>query len=287
MSAVPGKARRRFPASLASVAPGASAAQPAPRLPLRPAQAPPLKPLVLPASMQGLDAYAAVRHRMVSRLHAQGVSSEPVLHALARVARHRFVDTALATQAYEDTSLPIGHGQTISKPSVVARMLEWLFLGELARQRGHLGHVLEIGTGCGYQAAVLRLLGRSVVSVERVAPLFEAAGHRLRQLSPAGQRAQSGPPALAEPAPCRLLFGDGMLGAPQHAPFDSIVAAASGEALPTAWLEQLAVGGRLVAPARAPGGAGQVLLIVDRTEEGWQTTIGEAVQFVPLKSGTA
>jgi protein-L-isoaspartate(D-aspartate) O-methyltransferase len=276
MSAPPDKPRRRFPASLSSVAPGASAAKPALRPTRLAAQAQPGgAPLNLPAHAPGLDAHAALRHRMVTRLHAQGVSCEPVLHALAAVARHRFVDSALAGQAYEDTSLPIGHGQTISKPSVVARMLEWLFLGGLARQRGHLGAVLEIGTGCGYQAAVLTLLARSVVSIERVAPLFEVAGQRLRQLE------------LASAAPCRLLFGDGMLGAPQHAPFDSIVAAAGGEALPQAWLDQLAVGGRLVAPARAADGVGQVLLIVDRTPDGWQTTVGEAVQFVPLKSGTA
>lgn len=218
----------------------------------------------------GLDS-APVRLRMVERLRADGVRCEPVLQAMAQVLRHEFVDSALAAQAYEDTSLPIGLSQTISKPSVVARMIEWLYLGEGARARGHLGRVLEVGTGCGYQAAVLASLATMVVSVERLKPLHELAARHLGRL---------------QVPRCRLVYGDGMRGHPPNAPYDSIIAAAGGDDLPAAWLDQLAVGGRLVAPARSPDGRGQVLVIVDRTPDGLRRQLGEAVQFVPLKSGT-
>lgn len=218
----------------------------------------------------GLDS-APVRLRMVERLRQDGVRCEPVLQAMAGVPRHAFVDSALAAQAYEDTSLPIGLSQTISKPSVVARMIEWLYLGENARATGHLGRTLEIGTGCGYQAAILAQLSRHVVSVERLRALHEmAAGHLHRLQVPR----------------CRLVYGDGMRGHPPNAPYDSVIAAAGGDELPHAWLEQLAVGGRLVAPARSADGRGQVLVIVDRHAQGYTRRVGEAVQFVPLKSGT-
>ncbi len=183
-----------------------------------------------------------------------------------------FVDSALATQAYEDTSLPIGHGQTISKPSVVARMLALLFEGETARATGSLGRVLEIGTGCGYQAALLARLGRGVVSIERLRPLHEKARQHLREV---------------HAAPVRLLHGDGRLGHAPAAPYDSIVAAAGGDDLPEAWLDQLAPGGRLVAPVHDGGGGGQVLVVVDRVGDGLQRRRLEGVHFVPLKSGTA
>jgi protein-L-isoaspartate(D-aspartate) O-methyltransferase len=186
------------------------------------------------------------------------------------VPRHQFVDAALVTQAYEDTSLPIGHGQTISKPSVVARMLELLHGGASARAQGSLGRVLEIGTGCGYQAALLHAMARSVISVERVQPLFDKA------------RTLLAPLRLAS---LRLVLGDGMLGHPPNAPYDSIIAAAGGEALPPAWLDQLAEGGRLVAPLSDPGTDRQVLVVVDRTAQGLQHQVHEAVRFVPLKSG--
>jgi protein-L-isoaspartate(D-aspartate) O-methyltransferase len=218
----------------------------------------------------GLDS-AAVRTRMVERLHAGGLRDERVLAALARVERHRFVDSALVPQAYEDTSLPIGLSQTISKPSVVGRMLEALFGGANAQRLGHLGRVLEIGTGCGYQAALLLELARSVVSIERLEPLHAKARGHLETLR-AG-------------ADLRLVFGDGMLGHAPRAPYDSIIAAAGGDALPAAWLEQLALGGRLVAPVAGP--LGQHLVLVDRREDGLHTERFEAVKFVPLKSGTA
>ena len=217
----------------------------------------------------GLDSLL-VRQRMVQRLRAEGIHCEAVFTAMEAVPRHLFVDTALAIQAYEDTSLPIGHGQTISKPSVVARMLELLYGGAHARSQGHLGRMLEVGTGCGYQTALLARLAKRVISIERLRPLFDkASGHlapwRLDHV--------------------RLVHGDGMLGHGPNAPYDSIIAAAGGEALPDAWLDQLAVGGRLVAPIHRPGGRGQVLVVVDRHELGCHRTEHETVHFVPLKSG--
>ncbi len=217
----------------------------------------------------GLDS-ALVRQRMVQRLREQGIRCEPVFAAMAQVPRHLFVDSALAIQAYEDTSLPIGHGQTISKPSVVARMIELLHDGAQARASGQLGRVLEIGTGCGYQTALLAQLARRVVSIERLRPLFDKAGSHL-----AGWRLDQ----------VRLVHGDGMLGHGPGAPYDSIIAAAGGDELPMPWLDQLAVGGRLVAPMHRSGGRGQVLVVVDRHDSGCVRTEHEAVHFVPLKSG--
>ena len=217
----------------------------------------------------GLDS-ADVRRRMAQRLRAAGITHEAVLQAMASVPRHRFVDAALVTQAYEDTSLPIGHGQTISKPSVVARMIELLMGGATARRTGKLGRVLEIGTGCGYQAAVLGLLSGQVFSVERLKPLHDKARELL---------------GTTRPANLRLVYGDGMRGHPPNAPYDSIIAAAGGDVLPQAWLEQLALGGRLVAPVQQASGQRQVLVVVDRTERGYEHSVNEVVNFVPLKSG--
>lgn len=224
---------------------------------------------VLHQSGLGLDS-ADVRQQMVRRLRAGGLGSAAVLDAMAAVPRHQFVDAALVTQAYEDTSLPIGHGQTISKPSVVARMIEMLMGGVLARGKGGLGQVLEIGTGCGYQAAVLSLLAQNVISVERLKPLHDKARELLGPL---------------RSSKLRLVYGDGMLGHPPNAPYDSIIAAAGGDALPSAWLAQLAVGGRLVSPVRQAATGQQVLVVVDRTEHGYEQRIHETVNFVPLKSG--
>ena len=218
----------------------------------------------------GLDS-ADVRRRMAQRLRSAGVDDDRVILAMATVPRHLFVDAALVTQAYEDTSLPIGHGQTISKPSVVARMIELLLRGHGAAASGSLGRVLEIGTGCGYQAAVLALLAKQVVSVERVSALHEKARELLAPLRPANTR---------------LVFGDGTRGHAPNAPYDSIIAAAGGENLPTAWLDQLAIGGRLVLPLRQPGSPRQVLMVIDRTDRGFEQNVHEAVHFVPLKSGT-
>lgn len=217
----------------------------------------------------GLDS-AAVRGRMVQRLAASGITAVPVLQAMGEVERHRFVDTALANQAYEDTSLPIGLGQTISKPSVVARMTELLLGADCVRAHG-LGRVLEIGTGCGYQAAVLARLAREVYTIERLRALHEKARDNLR------------PMRLAN---VHLILGDGMQGYASGAPYAGIISAAGGRSLPAQWGEQLAVGGRLVAPMAGPDGR-QLLLVVDKTSQGLKQSVLEAVHFVPLKSGVA
>ena len=270
-----GTAAPRFPLGLDRLGPAAAGrgvAATAARPLLRP-QAP-LQQAALDAARRftpsglGLDS-ADVRRRMVLRLRAAGLHDEAVLAALDAVPRHRFVDGALVTQAYEDTSLPIGHGQTISKPSVVARMLELLAAGANAQAMGTFGRVLEIGSGCGYQAALLAQLSRRVVSIERIAPLHQIARRNLA--------------ALRE-LRVSLLHGDGRLGHAPGAPYDGIVAAAGGDELPPAWLEQLAPGGRLVAPVRGEDGR-QALVVVDRTEAGWRRSVHETVHFVPLKSG--
>lgn len=214
----------------------------------------------------GLDSQA-VRARMVHKLVAQGLSDAQVLAAMGRVERHRFVDSALANQAYEDTSLPIGLGQTISKPNVVARMLELLRQGA----PGKLGRVLEIGTGCGYQAAVLSHLATEVYSIERLRGLHDKARENLRTFRLPN---------------VHLLFGDGMMGFSRGAPYAAIIAAAGGESIPSAWIEQLATGGRLVAPMQTATGA-QALVVIDKTAQGIRQTMLEAVHFVPLKSGTS
>ncbi|MGN6831395.1 protein-L-isoaspartate(D-aspartate) O-methyltransferase [Paucibacter sp. M5-1] len=223
----------------------------------------------------GMDS-AGVRLRMVQRLQREGLRDERVLQALAGVPRHEFVDTALAIQAYEDTSLPIGHGQTISKPSVVGRMIELLLArpGASKEAGAPMGRVLEIGTGCGYQAAVLARLARQVTSIERIKPLHDKARASLAALNLGG---------------VRLVYGDGRLGHAPSGPYDGIIAAAGGDDLPEAWMAQLAPGGRLVAPMQAPGGRGQVLVVVDHLQETGASrfvrTLHEAVLFVPLKSG--
>lgn len=227
------------------------------------------RPIAAMAVGVGLDS-AAVRTRMVQKLAAGGVTSPQVLQAMGQVERHRFVDSALGNQAYEDTSLPIGMGQTISKPSIVARMCELLLGAEVARTAG-LGRVLEIGTGCGYQAAVLSLLAREVYTLERVRSLHEKARDNLR------------PFRLAN---VHLMFGDGMLGYPSGAPYSAIIAAAGGDSVPQAWCDQLAVGGRLVAPMAVAGGQ-QMLLVIDKSAHGLKQNVLEPVHFVPLKSGIA
>jgi protein-L-isoaspartate(D-aspartate) O-methyltransferase len=211
--------------------------------------------------------YGPLRARMVSNLAAQGLQDPMVLQAMGLVERHRFVETALAVQAYEDTSLPIGLGQTISKPNVVARMIELMREGV----SGKLGRILEIGTGCGYQAAVLSHVATEVYSIERLRGLHEKARENLRPL-----RLHN----------VHLIFGDGMLGYPKGAPYAGIISAAGGESVPQAWLDQLAVGGRLVAPTITPAGH-QALVVILRTAEGFDRQVLEAVHFVPLKSGVA
>jgi protein-L-isoaspartate(D-aspartate) O-methyltransferase len=247
----------RFPLALDQLAPSRAAA-------------PAAKPtsIATPVGL-GLDS-PAIRARMVERLRDEGIRCAPVLAAMAQVPRHGFVDAALAAQAYEDTALPIGHGQTISQPWVVARMIERLFEG---RASATLGRVLEIGTGCGYQAAVLARVARSVVSIERLRPLFDRARDNLAPL-----RLNN----------VRLVYGDGRMGHAPNAPYDAIISAAGGEDIPPAWLEQLAVGGRLVAPLHEGGNAAQTLVTIERgSENGWSRQRHESVRFVPLRSGTA
>ena len=204
-----------------------------------------------------------VRSRMVARVRDGGVSHPGVLAALQAVPRHAFVDAALAPQAYEEAALPIGHHQTISKPGVVARMIEVAMHG-----RPHLERILEVGTGCGYQAALLSHLAQDVFSIERIKPLHERAKKNLRPLRV---------PNL------RLHYGDGRLGLPDCAPFDAIIVAAAGLDVPAALTEQLRIGGRLIAPV---GGDSQVLMLVERVSAyQWRETVLDRVFFVPLKSG--
>lgn len=245
-----------------------SRSSPARPLPARTSTATGLARAFAPAAGLGLDS-DAVRNRMVQKLVASGISSPQVLQAMGMVERHRFVDSALVNQAYEDTSLPIGLGQTISKPSVVARMTELLLQAEAAR--AGIGRVLEIGTGCGYQAAVLATMVREVYSIERLRGLHEKARSNLRPLRLAN---------------VHLILGDGMQGYPSGAPYAGIIAAAGGESVPDAWCDQLAIGGRLVAPLVMSAGK-QALLVIDKGSHGFKQAVLEAVNFVPLKSGIA
>lgn len=216
----------------------------------------------------GLDS-EKVRESMVRKLIEQGVQDELVLNALRKTERHRFIDSALINQAYEDTSLPIGFGQTISKPNVVARMIELLRQGKNLKITGKLGRVLEIGTGCGYQAALLSHVSQEVYTIERIKGLFEKAKDNLRPMRIPN---------------VHLILGDGMAGYPEGAPYSAIIAAAGGDAIPQAWLDQLAIGGRIVAPVAAPNG-GQSLMVIDKTPVGFEQILLEPVHFVPLKSG--
>jgi len=250
--------RPGFPARL----PGAPAEQ-ASRRPASPA------PVTLSPSGLGLDSQA-VRARMVQKIAAQGVTDARVLAAMNAVERHRFVDSALVNQAYEDTSLPIGLGQTISKPSVVARMIE-LLLGAPGAARGRLGRVLEVGTGCGYQAAVLSQVATEVYSIERLRGLHDRARENLRTFRLAN---------------VHLLFGDGMAGFAQGAPYAGIIAAAGGEAVPATWTDQLADGGRIIAPM-VMANRQQALVVVEKNAGRLSQTVLESVHFVPLKSGIA
>ena len=201
------------------------------------------------------------RLRMVERLREAGIQDEQVLGALAEIPRHIFVDEALAHRAYEDIALPIGFGQTISNPWVVARMIE------LVRGGRTLVRVLEIGTGCGYQAAVLSRLAQEVYSVERIAPLLMKARVRLRELRLGN---------------IRLKHADGHFGLKEAAPFDTIVMAAAASHVPEALLEQLAEGGKLIMPV---GTKEQHLTLVEHAAQGFVHKTLEEVRFVPLLPG--
>ncbi|MFW9611698.1 MAG: protein-L-isoaspartate(D-aspartate) O-methyltransferase [Fluviibacter sp.] len=209
---------------------------------------------------------ARTRARMVERLQQQGIQDKGVLGAINKIERHLFVDEAFAHRAYEDTALPLGQGQTISQPFIVARMIECL-----RADNRPLGKTLEIGTGCGYQAAVLAGLTKDVYSIERLAGLMNRAKINLRTIK------------------CfnvRLKHGDGYLGIPEAAPFDSIILAAAAPKVPEALLQQMAVGGRMVMPFGAcTESAVQRMLVIERNDTGWTEQLRDPVKFVPMLPG--
>lgn len=203
------------------------------------------------------------RLRMIERLREQGIKDEAVLAAMFEVPRHLFVDEALASRAYDDVSLPINFNQTISRPYIVARMIEIL------RAAGPLNRVLEIGTGCGYQAAVLAQVAKEVYTVERVQPLYERAKRQLRDLKLRN---------------VSVRYADGSAGLPEVAPFDGIIMACAAPELSAALREQLAAGGRMALPV---GMQEQWLYLVERDASGFRETKLEPVKFVPQLMGKA
>jgi protein-L-isoaspartate(D-aspartate) O-methyltransferase len=208
------------------------------------------------------------RARLIERLREQGIKDEAVLAAMFDVPRHLFVDEALASRAYDDVSLPINFNQTISQPYIVARMIEVLCTASDSLSRP-LGRVLEIGTGCGYQAAVLAQVAREVYTVERIKPLYERAR---KQLSDLKLRNVS------------VRYADGSAGLPETAPFDGIIMAAAAPMLSQVLRGQLAVGGRMVLPV---GTQEQWLYLIERDANGFRETRLEPVKFVPLLTGKA
>ena len=216
-----------------------------------------------PDSIQGIGMTSArTRDRLVDRLRNHGIRSSAVLEQIRNVPRHLFVDEALASRSYEDTALPIGHGQTISQPYVVAKMTEAL-LADFAGDK-----VLEIGTGCGYQTAVLAPLVKEIYTVERIPELLRKAKQRLRQLDIYN---------------VRFRLGDGWEGWPKYAPYGGIIVAAAAAELPQKLLEQIAPGGRLIMPV-GPSGAQELTMVLRRDDHFEQVSLG-GVSFVPLVKG--
>ncbi len=199
--------------------------------------------------------------RMRERLEKQGIRDGKVLDAMMHVPRERFVEKGLAFSAYDDTPLPIGYQQTISQPFVVARMIEILRTGR------ELGRTLEVGAGCGYQAAVLSFLATEVFAVERIRPLLDRAKENLRPFRFAN---------------VRLKYADGSLGLPEAAPFDTIIVAAAAQEIPLALKQQLAPGGRMMIPL---GSSDQRLILIERQGSVFKESRFEAVRFVPLLNG--
>jgi protein-L-isoaspartate(D-aspartate) O-methyltransferase len=199
------------------------------------------------------------RDRLIQRLREEGILDENVLSVMSQIPRHIFVDEALASRAYEDTALPIGHGQTISQPYIVARMTELLL------SRGPLKNVLEVGTGSGYQTAILSPFVEQIFTVERIAPLLEQAKAKHKALGLTN---------------IRYSLSDGSWGWPQHAPFDGIIATAAPEEIPPELPEQLADGGRLIIPHGV--NAQQRLSVIDRDGDAFNITDLDLVSFVPL-----
>jgi len=220
--------------------------------------------LLRPTTKSGIGMTSLrTRDRMLTRLREQGIKDEVVLSAIGEIPRHIFVDEALSIRAYEDVSLPIGFGQTISQPYIVARMTEVL------RNGGPLNKVLEIGTGCGYQTAVLSRVATEVFSLERIRPLVMKARSHLRTLKCTN---------------VKLDHADGSIGLTDYAPFNGIIVTAAASHIPEELLAQLAMGGRLVIPV---GTATQTLYLIERTPTEFKQTKLEAVKFVPLLGGTS
>ncbi|MEE8482839.1 MAG: protein-L-isoaspartate(D-aspartate) O-methyltransferase [Acidiferrobacterales bacterium] len=203
------------------------------------------------------------RDRLIARLREKGIDDDRVLDVMSHVPRHLFIDEALASRAYEDDALPIGYGQTISQPYIVALMTSAL-LGKAQTP----ARVLEVGTGCGYQTAILAKLIDDIYTVERIEPLMQKARRRLIGMQHRNIHYQ---------------FSDGSLGWPEHAPFDAIITTAAAPELPDALKEQLVEGGRLIIPVGA--GYGQELRLITRTADGYDDQLLELVNFVPLVSG--
>ncbi len=202
------------------------------------------------------------RVRMIDRLRRQNIVDEVVLTTMNSVPRHIFVEEVLASRAYDDVALPINFGQTISSPFIVARM------SELLRAGSNLGKILEIGTGCGYQTAILAQLADEIYSIERIGPLLARTRARLREL-----RLNN----------VRLKHADGLLGLPEVAPFDGIIMTGATTHVPSTLLAQLAIGGRMVFPK---GSQEQYLCVIERNSQGYAETVLDEVRFVPILSGT-
>jgi protein-L-isoaspartate(D-aspartate) O-methyltransferase len=209
------------------------------------------------------------RAAMIDGLKAGGIRDPQVLLAMASVDRHRFIEAGLASRAYEDMSLPIGQGQTISRPFTVARMIELIAETYTPEQR-RSARVLEVGTGCGYQAAVLAQVFGEVISIERIRSLHELARANLRYLRQAN---------------LRLVLGDGHLGSPEAAPFLAIIVAAAGASIPDALLLQMALGGRLIAPIQSPNGQQSLHFVERALPAEWRLSVLDAVRFVPMRVG--
>lgn len=200
------------------------------------------------------------RNRLIERLQEQGIENTQILQVILNTPRHIFVDEALSHRAYEDSSLPIGHNQTISQPYIVAKMTQLLMEKKPAK-------VLELGTGSGYQTIVLAQLVDEVISVERIKPLLDKAKSRAK---------------LLQVKNVKFFHADGADGQKVHAPFDAILSAAAPHSVPQSLIDQLAIGGRLVMPV---GGETQHLVVIDKTADGIEESIIEPVRFVPLLAG--
>lgn len=217
------------------------------------------------ADIQGIGMTSQrTRNRLMERLREKGISNEEVLRIMSKVPRHLFMDEALATRSYEDTALPIGHGQTISQPYIVARMTELLLASERPLEK-----VLEVGTGSGYQAAVLGPLVKKLYTVERIEALYQHTRDLLRDL---GYRNIT------------TRLSDGSWGLEQEAPFDGIMVTAAPETIPDALAEQLAIGARLIIPTGAQNQQQELRIMTRVSETEYNTEVIESVQFVPLIS---